>query len=428
MNNNKKIDFGERISAFLKGFFSKNLALKIISLLFAMLLWGYVMMETDPNRVKSVSNVAVSFEGESELLSKNLTVRGDKSEILPKVVVQVSTKITKYSSIDASAIIATVSLRSISKPDTYKLKINATTQDGTVVEVHPQEILIEVDDLAARTVPIEVDYEGSLPENYWRADPTLSTQSLILRGAAEDVARVVKAVCPITLTDRTTGYNESVVLTLLDEAGEEVSSGLFIDTLPSVVIKMDVLKTAMINVDAESAILGMDALPANYEVVDIVATPSQIRVAGSAEVLTGLTSLIPSQLDISGKDVSVLETLSLQMPDNVLLLDDQEVSVFVEIREKTEARAFNDMKIEVRKLGRKLNYTLSVDLCNITVEGRISLIRQLERGDVAIYVDAEDLGVGEHIVPVMVALPAGNMTSELAYDLSAQIATLTIRD
>lgn len=427
-DNNKKTDWGKKIAGLFKGFFSRNLALKIISLLFAMLLWGYVMMETDPNRIKTVSNVVVSFEGESELLSKNLTVRGDRSEILPKVTVQVSTKLTKYSSIDASSITATVSLRSISKPDTYKLKINATAQDGTAVKVIPSEIMIEVDDLAARTVPIEVDYVGSLAEDYWRGEPALSTQSLILRGAAEDVSRVRKAVCPITLAERTTGYNESVGIILLDKDGEEVNSGLFIDTLPSVVVKMDILKTTLLTVDAASAILGADALPANYEVVDIVSTPAQVRVAGDASVLAGLTSLLPAQMDISGKSTGVLQTLALQIPDDIFLLDDQEVNVFVDIREKTESRAFAGMKIEVRNLGRKLEYSLSDTLCDISLAGRLSLIRQLDRGDVTLYVDADGLEAGEYTAPLLVQLPNGSMTSELSYELSLQSVTLTIRD
>lgn len=428
MNNKQSIDWGKRISSSFQNFFTKNLALKIISLIFAMLFWGYVMMETDPSRVKTIPNVAVSFEGESELLSKNLTVRGDRSALLPKVTVQVSTKLTKYSSLDASSITATVSLRSISKPDTYKLQINATARDGTAVKVSPSEILLEVDDLAARTVPIEIGYVGSLPADYWRAEPSLSTQSLILRGAADDVSRVVKAVCPINLEDRTKGYNESVAITLLDEAGETVNSSLFIDTLPSVVVKMDILKTAVLTVDAAAAVLGTDALPAIYQVVDIVSTPAQVRVAGTEEALNGLSTILPAQMDVSGRSASVLQTLALEVPDNVLLLDDPEVNVFVDIREKVESRSFGGMHIEVRNLGRKLNADLSQDQCDIVLEGRLSLIRKLGRGDVMLYVDAQGLGVGQHSLPILVQLPGGEMTSELTHSLSAASVTLTIRD
>ena len=83
MNENKRKDLGKRILAGFKTFFSKNIALKIISLAFAVLLWGYVMMETDPERTKIISDVTVSFDGEDELQSKNLTVQGNRSQLLP---------------------------------------------------------------------------------------------------------------------------------------------------------------------------------------------------------------------------------------------------------------------------------------------------------------------------------------------------------
>ena len=60
-----KNDIGTIILNWLKGFFTKNLALKIVSLLFAMLIWGYVMVEVNPKRVKTITDVPVSFTVES---------------------------------------------------------------------------------------------------------------------------------------------------------------------------------------------------------------------------------------------------------------------------------------------------------------------------------------------------------------------------
>ena len=428
MKNDKKTSVGQRLARFFKGFFTKNLAIKIISLIFAMLLWGYVMMETNPSRIKTISNVPVSFNGEDALLSKNLTVRGDRSEILPNITVEVSTNLTKYSSLDAASISAYVSLASISKPDTYRLRINVACSEGTVVSWSPKEVLLEVDELAARTVPIEVSYTGDLPEDYWRGEPSLSTQTLVVRGAAEDVARVVKAVCPINLTERTTSYNESVGLILVDAAGEEVSSGLFLDTVPSVVVKMDVLKTLTLPVDAEGALLGTDALPANYEVVSVITTPASVRVAGSEAALEGLTSISPEPLDISGSNASVQETLLLDIPEGITLLDDPEVNVYVDIREKTEDRAFTDMSISVLNLDNKMEASLSQAVCDVTISGRLSLVRRLNRGDVTLYVDAEGLAAGVYQVPIMVRLPSGDTTNELSYILSTETVTLTIQE
>ena len=86
--NIPKIDKA-RLLAGLKGFFTKNLALKIIAFVFAMLLWGYVLTDQKPMREKEVTNVSTSFDGEAELIAQGYCVRGDRSEILEDVTVNV---------------------------------------------------------------------------------------------------------------------------------------------------------------------------------------------------------------------------------------------------------------------------------------------------------------------------------------------------
>ena len=68
----------ERILAALKRFFTKNLSVKIVALLFAMILWGYVLTDLNPYRVKTLSNVTTSFDGEAELMGQGLCVRGNR--------------------------------------------------------------------------------------------------------------------------------------------------------------------------------------------------------------------------------------------------------------------------------------------------------------------------------------------------------------
>ena len=60
--NIPKIDKAKLAAGF-KSFFTKNMALKIIAFVFAMLLWGYVLTDQKPMREKELSNVTTSFEG-----------------------------------------------------------------------------------------------------------------------------------------------------------------------------------------------------------------------------------------------------------------------------------------------------------------------------------------------------------------------------
>ena len=64
-----------------KNFFTKNIMIKVVSLIFAMILWGYVLTNVNPSRTKIISDVPVVTTGVSDFNARNLVVRGDLSSI-----------------------------------------------------------------------------------------------------------------------------------------------------------------------------------------------------------------------------------------------------------------------------------------------------------------------------------------------------------
>ncbi|MDY3821654.1 MAG: CdaR family protein [Eubacteriales bacterium] len=424
----KKNDIGAIILNWLKGFFTKNLALKIVSLLFAMLIWGYVMVEVNPKRVKTITDVPISFSGESSLHDRGLAVRGDRDDILRNVTVRVKVQLTDYTGLDASDISASVSLRPVNKADTYKLKIDATSSLGTVENVSPSEITIEVDELATMLVPIDVEYSGELPYGYWKSEPTLASQSIKVSGPRDDVSTISKAICTIDLEDRTTSYNEAILLKYVDKNGDEIDTALFLDTLPSVVVKMDVMRIVELPINAADAVLGADALPANYEVYDVVATPPTVRVVGSENALSGLTGIKIENIDVSGSTSSVQQNVVITAPEGTTLLDDPNITVYVGIREKQDSAQFKGVPIETKGLGKKLTAELSAAECDVNITGRTSLMKLLRRKDVSVYVDLTGLTAGTYKITPMVSLASKEMQTDLQWTVSLPEVTVTIKE
>lgn len=424
----KKNDIGAIILNWLKGFFTKNLALKIVSLLFAMLIWGYVMVEVNPKRVKTITDVPISFSGESSLHDRGLAVRGDRDDILRNVTVRVKVQLTDYTGLDASDISASVSLRPVNKADTYKLKIDATSSLGTVENVSPSEITIEVDELATMLVPIDVEYSGELPEGYWKSEPTLASQSIKVSGPRDDVSTISKAICTIDLEDRTTSYNEAILLKYVDKNGDEIDTALFLDTLPSVVVKMDVMRIVELPINAADAVFGADALPANYEVYDVVATPPTVRVVGSENALSGLTGIKIENIDVSGSTSSVQQNVVITAPEGTTLLDDPNITVYVGIREKQDSAQFKGVPIETKGLGKKLTAELSAAECDVSITGRTSLMKLLQRKDVSVYVDLTGLTAGTYKITPMVSLASKEMQTDLQWTVSLPEVTVTIKE
>lgn len=424
--------FGGILLSFLKKLFTKDVAFKVASLLFALVIWGLVMAVQDPERVKTVQNVNVSFEGEADLHARNLVVRRNVLDELNGLAVRVSTKTTNYSDVTKDNITATVSLRSVTTTGVKTLPINATipARLGTVESngITPTSVEVEIDTLVSKTVPVEISYEGTLPEGYWADAAELSAQIVTVRGAKQDMQYVTKAVCHIKMTDRTSSYNDAVTLALLDKDGNEMDASHFLDELPTVNVKMTVLSKKTVPFAAAESLLGVDNLPVNYELVSVTATPATAEIVGDAALLSGIHSLSLEGLDIGGKRESIYDKRAVVLPEGVKLLglESGEVEVFADIREKNTQKKFEQVPISQRGLARGLVATLSAETTDIDVSGRISLLELLERKEVEAYVDLEGLKEGAYTLFVSAYLNDDTTTLELTYLLSMPKVSVTI--
>ena len=412
-NNAEKSRFWEALRGRLKTFFTKNLAIKILSLVFAMLLWGYVLMTQNPQREKTISNVKVSIEGEADLTTRKLTIRGDRSALLDDISVRVKTQLTSYADLSADDI------------------INVRSSTGQVVSYSPSQIEVEIDTLITHTVPVEVRKEGELPDGYWAGDVQLGSSVITLEGAATDLMQIAKAVGTIDLTDRTENVNQSMVLTLCDEDGNEIDSSILFGGLPTIVAKLEILPSKLVPIDVDAAIIGRDALPENFEIVSDGTSLENnlVRIVGDAEAIEKVTSLSLETLDVTGLTESVQQELAILVPEGVRIVGDSTVNVQVTIREKTGTLSFEELPIEIVGLARGQEASLNEELAELTFTGRVSQLAGITRGDITVYADVTGLTAGTHAVKLAVQMNGEDLPSDLQCTFtSADTVQVTIKE
>ncbi len=429
MKNNAKMGrFGEILKNGLKAFFTKNIGLKIISLIFAMLLWGYVLISENPSRVKTISNVTVNMEGAADLVTRRLTIRGDMESLLDDVSVRVETELTSYADLSAEDVTATVNLSRINSRGTHFLTISATSSTGQVVSVSPSRIEVVVDSLVTRSVPVEVKKTGELPAGYWAGEIGLDRTRVELEGAESDLKGIAKAVGSIDLTGRTEGVNHSMVLTLLDEAGNEVSTPDLFGAMPTVIARLDIFASKTVPIDVEGAVIGQDALPEGFEIVSYgVSQGASAQIVGDADVLAGIDALSTEQVDVTGMTEPLKKEVSLLLPDGVRVVGDSRVELTVAIREKRDTVRFDDVPVEIVGLGRRLTAALSEETADIAITGKELIIAGVTRGDIRVYADITGLTEGVHDVKLAVELNGETFPPDMQYRIfTAETIQVTI--
>lgn len=434
-NNPDFTGIWKRIVAAIRGFCTKNLVIKVVALLFAILLWGYVLTDLKPYRTKTVTNVATSFEGEAELLAQGLCVRGDRAEILRNVTVQVRTQVTNYAALTANQINATISLRNISEPRVYELPINPTVTSGygVVQSVSPSVATVEIDTLVRKTVPVTPVITGEVSEGYWAdMDNCSITQYIDVEGPKTDIEQVRRAECVIDLSGRTSSIFSTFEVLLYDEEDNVMSSDILVGTTPSATVRIPIYPVKTVEIDAKGSLEGADTLATNHELFDVSVTPETVRLVGEQSVLDTIDSVKLDTINVSGLSELTIVKSEIIIPAGTRLLDeagkledDNTVSVTVDIRESTSERAFEQMAIEVEGLGDGLSATLDVYAVDLHVEGRVSLVSILKRSDIRVLVDVTNLSAGEYDLDLFALIRDEESTVELQTSLFSGDAPVT---
>ncbi|MEN6595563.1 MAG: CdaR family protein [Clostridiaceae bacterium] len=424
----RKLD-KKAILAGLKSFCTKNVALKAIALVFAVLLWGYVLTDQKPLRTKIIPQVATSFDGEAELIAQGFCIRGDREEILQDVSVTVRTQITNYAYVSASSINATISLRNISEAREYEIPIQATVSSslGVVQTVAPASVKVQIDTLVTKTIPVTTSFTGELPDGYWADNDALtSTTRLDVTGAKTDISTITRAECVVDLSDRTSTIYSTFDVTMYDKDNNVVSSDILVGTLPSSTVRLPIYPMKNVPIDVTDSLLGADDLALNHEIVNAVATPAFVRIVGEQAVLDEIDSILLTPIAVNGLNSTATVESELIVPDGIRLLDSETVSVLIEIREMQISQLFEQLEVQVVGTPKHTDVSLDVTAVDLTVEGRYSLVSMLMRRDVTVQVDVTGLAPGVYKLPLTAIVRDPEATVELTTTLSVAEVTVTI--
>ncbi len=393
-----------------KGFFTRNLGLKIVALIFAVLLWAYVLVALNPMRSKSIDDVPITLEGYTDLLSRNLILVNSD---LGLADVEVNATITNHSDLDASRITCRASLSTISAAGTYRLPLNVTVQSnlGTVASVDPRTVTVEVDNLVVKNVPVKLELTGTLPEGYEVVSENVAS-SITIEGAARYIERTVRAVATVDLTGRTENVEESVNVVFYDKDDNEVAVVTRSQNKPAVTVRLTLSAYKRVSVRQDVS-LADDT----YYTLRSETTPATVIIYGSVETLENIDYISTENLVLPAEADIVSQVVPLILPDGVTLRRGQSGSVTLSatVTEKTGERA-----LEV-----PLTYThLSNDLLmaegaptyvTVVASGPLFQLEQLTADMFTVQADLTGYGPGEwELVPLLQNNGASRFPSVIA--------------
>lgn len=311
----------------------RNTSLKLIALFFALVTWSYVMMLEDPQRPRRLSNIPITVTGLEKLAEKGLTVRGSIDKIFAAADVTVELRISETGYLNSENVHITADLSRIQRKGIYEVVLTASSSVGTVTDIRPSKLKIEIDGAMTRTVPVTYQFTGKLEDDLYAYTPELSLKKVQITGAKTDVEQVASAVCRIDLSKVKDSVNAAYTLVMVDSAGNELSADLFKLEEAAVTVNMEVVgrKEVPIENNAALCIANYGKLMERFEIVSFKIAPKTAVLIGDAQVLKDIRQATIVPVEVKGREGEQVIAVTLDLPKNVAVPDGAEYMLTVEL-------------------------------------------------------------------------------------------------
>ena len=384
-----------RILAYIWQALSRNVWLKLLSLLLAVLLWNYVIStNTTITRSKTINGLTGYITGLTTLNANRLALLDDPSESLSNISVTVDAPQAYYSRVSAENVQVTLDLSSVRTAGTQEVPLRAVTTFGRVANISPETIPLTFEAQDSRSVPINAELTGDFRDDFWYSTQGKNPEYLTITGAGSVVRGISYATAYMDVSGHYSPYTQALPFVLTDTSGAQISQELLNLSSSSVSVSVDIYpqKELPVSTDLANVVTGQPAK--GYVVQSVTMQPETVSVAADAELLEGLTELMIEPVNVNGASQSFTTRAAIVSLNDVRNLSTKQVYVNVVISEASISGRVD--KVSVLMTGKGEGLSVEYNSMGVVVTGPRSVVEELQRDGIFLSLDLIGLTEGTY--------------------------------
>lgn len=405
----------------LKNWFEKHdIFTWLLSVLAAIVLWGYFMGIQNPTRTLEYKNIAVQLSGVDELYnSYNLQIISGADET---VDVRVSGSSSRLATLTASQIRVRADVsESITTPGTYEIAYHVILPESgmTCVGRSPETISVTVDRVETKTVPVSVNLSDDAADGYVFEEPTLSVESVEISGPETELDKVTSAVIDIDTSDLKDTLTDNYTYSLVDEDGDAVDTTNISRSVASVSVTIPVKQV-------KSVPLEVTISPEDAEAdISTTISPKSVEIIGEPSTVSGIDSIVLGAVNTNTAEDGDTFDFDISVPTGVKLNDGQPTTATVTVSVASDARAtfeITDISLNDINQDETAEVTLETESLQVTLSGTRKQLDSVDASDISAVAEiaSADLSDGQHTIGATIRSP-DNTTVIGTYSVTVRI-------
>lgn len=362
----------------------------VVSLLASLAMWVYVTSMQSTEFTQTFYGVEVQLVGEDTLRDSRNMVITDLDTSTVTVRVRGPRRIV--AGLDASDLKACVDVSKLSRSAYTTQQYYISYPDGTdTTDINdsyksPSTVSFMVSPLNTKTVQVRGSFDGSLAEGYTAETPVFEPATITVSGAEADLKDVSYAWVTFGKDEVDSTYKVETGFTLMNERGEECSTGGLTcsDDVVTATLPLLLVKEIPLAVDV---IEGAGATKANAK---IKIEPDSITLAGDSAVLSGMNKIVLDTIDLTDFEKTLSMTYTIPL-DNEMnnLTGVSEAKVTVEIV-GLETKSFKVKNISCTNVTEGYTADIISESIDVIMRGTPESLSQLKGDNIRAVADLTD--------------------------------------
>lgn len=407
----------------LKEILLNNIALKIIAVLVAVVVWIVIVNVSDPSQRVTVGGISVELQNEEVLIDKGYIYQVEEGNVISIVVKAPQSVAENLKSSDFHAY-ADLSERT-PESDTAKIYVSCTNEEiSNRVDIVGQKIeyvQLAIDNKVDKDLPIQIEYTGIPAEGYVVGEYNSSPTTIKVTGAENVVEKIAYAKIVYDVESMNADVSDVVTPVFYDVEGNVVKSDKLELSKTDVQVKIEILPTKWIKVNY--VVTGIPA--EGYSLSSYTENLKSINVAAKKDQLAAISGIdIPSGVvDVTNAigDKKIAVSLAPYLPFGFRIVSSMTVLEVQTVIEKISDGIINIPIEDIAITGSDDNYLYEIttvdggDVLEVGVKGVEELINNITVSDLNPSVNLSGKKDGVHTVKVTLSTQDAYTISKTYY-------------
>lgn len=381
-------------------FFSRNTAPKVVSIIFALVMWLYVMGEVNPEDIKELTDVKVQLLNIQELKQSGLVISGQEDFT---VSVKISGRRNDIYKVSPPDIVVKADLRGFDKGvNSVPLEVSGPGM-VRIDDVSPKQIKISLDEIVKKQKPVMIKSVGTPVNGFEPGTPVISPSIVIVEGPETLVNDVSMVLADMNIENQQKDIKNQLPIRPVNIDGKVVN-GVEVKT-KYVDVTMPMLRVKNVPVS-----LIYEGKPmAGFKITQSSITPTVVKIKGPKAVVDGISKVETNPINIQGLNSSKEQEIGLNLPEGVYTSQQENgMKVKIEVEKiKTKEFIFKKEEITVEHLDDQylLDLINLADGIKVRVDALESMISTIDKEDIQLYLNVKDLEEGIYSAEIKYNIP-----------------------